>query len=189
MTSSRGRLFVVSGPSGVGKGTVVRAVQAARPGLGVSVSATTRSPRPGEEDGVHYRFVTDDQFDAHVEADAFLEWAQVFGHRYGTLVEDVRRLRDAGTDVILEIDVQGAGIVRDRVPDAVLIFLEPPSEEELRRRLAARGTERGEALERRLAAARREMAEASGFDHVVVNDELDGAVERVLAIIDAPNKE
>lgn len=189
MGQARGRLFVVSGPSGVGKGTVVRALQRRRPALAVSVSATTRPPRPGEVDGTHYRFVTDAEFDALVAEGAFLEWAQVFGHRYGTLLADVDRLRAAGTDVVLEIDVQGAAIVRDRVQDAVLVFLEPPSEEELRRRLAERGTETGEALERRLAAARREMAGSTGFDHVVVNDDLDRAVGEVLAIIERPTKE
>jgi len=187
--SVAGRLIVVSGPSGVGKGTVVRGVLAARPDLSLSVSATTRTPRPGEEDGVHYRFLTDAEFDRLVEEGAFLEWAEVFGRRYGTLAADVARARAGGRDVILEIDVQGAAVVRERAPDAVLVFLQPPSEEELRRRLAERGTETGEALERRLAEARREMSESSRFDHVVINDDIDRAVAEVLAIIEPHEKE
>lgn len=185
----RGRLVVVSGPSGVGKGTVVREVLAARPDLTISVSATTRDPRPGEVDGVHYRFLSDAAFDRLIERDAFLEWAEVFGHRYGTLAEDVEEARATGRDVLLEIDVQGARTVRERIPDAILMFLRPPSEDELRRRLSARGTETGESLETRLREARRELAEADRFDHVVVNDRIDEAVGEVLAIIDAPDPE
>lgn len=183
----RGRLVVVSGPSGVGKGTVVRGVLSARPDLTLSVSATTRDPRPGEVDGVHYRFVGDAAFDRLIERGAFLEWAEVFGRRYGTLADDVEEARASGRDVLLEIDVQGARTVRERVPDAILVFLRPPSEEELRRRLAARGTETGASLQARLREARREMDEADRFDHVVVNDRIDEAVAEVLAIIDAPD--
>jgi guanylate kinase len=173
----------------VGKGTVVRAVLEARPDLRLSVSATTREPRPEERDGIHYRFVDDAAFDAMVDEGAFLEWAEVFGARYGTPVAEVEAARAEGTDVILEIDVQGAAAVRDRVPDATLIFLQPPSEEELFRRLEARGTEGGETLKRRQAEARREMGEASRFDYVVVNDRISRAVEEVLAIIEAASKE
>lgn len=189
MVTASGRLVVVSGPSGVGKGTVVRRMLTARPDLSLSVSATTREPRPGERDGVHYRFLSDGEFDRLVQEDAFLEWAEVFGRRYGTLEGDVARARAEGRDVILEIDVQGAAVVRERLPDAVLIFLQPPSEEELRRRLAERGTETGEALERRLAEARREMGESSRFDHIVINDDIDRAVAEVLAIIEPHEKE
>lgn len=188
MSPVRGRLFVISGPSGVGKGTVVRAVLAARPGLTLSVSATTRSPRPGEVDGEHYRFLGDEEFSRLAAADAFLEWAEVFGERYGTLSEDVEAARTAGADVLLEIDVQGARAVRRRVPDAVLIFLRPPSEEELARRLRARGTETGGRLDRRLAEARREMAEAGWFDHEVINEAVREAAAQVLAIIDGTNR-
>jgi guanylate kinase len=168
----------------VGKGTVVRAARERRPDLVLSVSVTTRAPRPGEVDGVHYTFVTPEEFDRLIESGAFLEWAEVFGSRYGTLLASVERSRDEGRDVLLEIDVQGAAAVRDRVPDAVLIFLVPPSEEELARRLEARGTESADDLARRLTEARREIEEAIRFDHVVVNDRVERAVEEVLAIID-----
>jgi guanylate kinase len=179
---------VISGPSGVGKGTVVRLLLRSRPDLMFSVSATTRPPRPEELDGVHYRFVTDAEFDAMIQAGAFLEWAEIFGHRSGTPGEPVEAARAAGKDVLLEVDVQGARSVRDRVPDAVLLFLQPPSEEELARRLRARGTEAGPALDRRLAEARREMGEAARFHHVVVNDRVEDAVAEVLAIIDGQRK-
>jgi guanylate kinase len=172
----------------VGKGTVVRRLLEARPDLAFSVSLTTRSARPGEVDGRDYRFVPDAEFDRMIEADGFLEWAEVFGERYGTPAEPVEAARAAGRDVLLELDVQGARAVRDRVPDAVRVFLQPPSEEELARRLRARGTEEGPALERRLAEARREMAEASWFDQVVVNDRVEEAVAEVLAIIDRTAK-
>jgi guanylate kinase len=153
-----------------------------------SVSATTRSPRPGEVEGVHYRFVSVEDFDRMIEAGAFLEWAEMFGHRSGTPAGPVEEARAAGRDVLLELDVQGARSVRERVPDAVMIYLQPPSEEELARRLRARGTEQGQALDRRLAEARRELAEAPRFDHVVVNDRVEDAVGEVLAIIDGQRK-
>jgi guanylate kinase len=153
-----------------------------------SVSATTRSPRPGEVEGVHYRFVSVEDFSRMIEEGAFLEWAEMFGHRSGTLAGPVEEARAAGRDVLLELDVQGARSVRERVPDAVMIYLQPPSEEELARRLRARGTEQGPALDRRLAEARRELAEAPRFDHVVVNDRVEDAVGEVLAIIDGQRK-
>lgn len=176
---------MISGPSGVGKGTVVQRLLRARPDLVFAVSSTTRAPRPGEIEGRHYRFVSPRRFDEMVAGDAFLEWAEVFGAQYGTPAEEVERARREGRDVLLEVDVQGARSVRRRIPDAVLIFLEPPTEEELARRLRARGTEAGAALERRLAEARRELAEAEWFDHRVVNDDVEEAASRVLAIIDA----
>lgn len=156
-----------------------------RPELVLCLSCTTRSPRPGEEDGRHYRFVTHEEFDRMIEADEFLEWAEVFGERYGTPAAAIEASRRSGHDVLLEIDVQGADSVRRAVPDAVLVFLEPPSDEELARRLKERGTESKGSLERRLEEAQRELAEAARFDHVVVNDDIGRAAEEVVAIIDA----
>lgn len=185
MSYGRGRLFVISGPSGVGKGTLVDRLLELRPDLTYSVSATTRRPRPGERDGRDYRFLSDAEFDRLVEAGGFLEWAEVYGHRSGTLLEPVEQARSRGQDVVLEIDVQGARSVRERVADAVLIFLQPPSAEELARRLERRGTEDAPALRRRLEAVEREMEQRSWFDHVVENDDLDRAVSEVASILDA----
>jgi guanylate kinase len=167
---------------------VVRLLLRSRPDLVFSVSVTTRAPRPGEVDGLHYRFISDTDFDRMIEEGSFLEWAEIFGHRSGTPAAAVEEARNAGRDVLVEVDVQGARSVRERVPDAVLIYLQPPSEEELARRLRARGTEGGPVLDRRLAEARRELAEASRFDHVVVNDRVEDAVGEVLAIIDGQRK-
>ena len=180
----RGRLVVITGPSGVGKGTVVRSLLAERPEMAFSVSATTRAPRPGERDGVQYRFLSDEEFDSLIAADAFLEWAEIFGYRYGTPAAPVEEVLSAGRDVILEIDVQGARRVRSKVPEAILVFLRPPSEGELARRLEERGTEAAADLERRLTEARSELAEAGWFDHQVVNDRVERAAAEVLAIID-----
>jgi len=163
---------------------VVRALLGRRPDLFFSVSVTTRDPRPGEVEGVHYRFVSRDGFQALIERGDLLEWVEVFGERYGTPAETIEEALRLGRDVLLEVDVQGAASVRARVPEAVLIFLQPPSEEELARRLRTRGTESEADLDRRLAEARREMAEAGRFDHVVVNDQVERAVDEVLAIIE-----
>ena len=179
-----GTLFVLAGPSGVGKGSVVRELVAKDASLSLSVSVTTRPPRPGEVDGVDYFFVDEDAFDRMVEAAELLEWAEIVGHRSGTprgFVED--RLGE-GRDVILEIDVVGASQVRERVPDSVLIFLDPPSLEELERRLRGRGTETEDAIALRLQTAAWELEQRSWFDHVVVNDDLDRASGLVAAIIE-----
>lgn len=176
---------MVSGPSGVGKGTVVRRLLERLDHLRVSVSVTTRRPRPGERDGVDYSFVTEEGFDELIAADDLLEWAEVFGSRYGTPRRTVDEALDAGDDVILEIDVQGASRVHERAPEARLIFLRPPSQEELERRLRGRGTEDEGLLARRLEAAAWETEQAAWFDHVVVNDSLDEAATQVAAIIQA----
>jgi guanylate kinase len=187
----RGRIIVVAGPSGVGKGSVVRELLARDPeGLALSVSVTTRPARPGEVDGVDYRFVDAATFDRMVAAGELLEWAEVFGgQRYGTPAEPVRRALAAGRDVILEVDVQGAAQVRERVPDAVLVLLVPPSLEELERRLRGRGTESEGRIAERLRRARSELDEVRRFDHVVVNDDVAAAADRVAAIIQASRSE
>jgi len=182
----RGTLIVIAGPSGVGKGSVVRRLLARDPeGLSLSVSVTTRSPRPGEVDGVDYGFVHDDAFDAMIRAGELLEWAEIVGHRSGTPAQFVEEQLAAGRDVVLEIDVKGAQQVRDASPDAVLIFLLPPSLAELERRLRGRGTEDDARIERRLDTARWELQQEGWFDHRVVNDDLDRATEEVAAIIEA----
>jgi guanylate kinase len=181
---TRGGLFVVAGPSGVGKGTVIRRVLEIDPSVVLSVSITTRSPRPGEVDGADYRFVSEEEFDHLVATDALLEWAVIFGHhRSGTPAEPVEAARSQGRHVILEIDVQGARQVRERASDATLIFLAPPSLVELERRLRDRGTEDEAQLERRLAAAREEMSDAGTFDVIVVNDEVNRAAEEIAGIL------
>lgn len=179
-------MFVISGPSGVGKGSVVAALLEREPSPELSVSCTTRAPREGERDGIEYRFLTSEAFDALVAGDGFLEWADVFGRRYGTPRAPVEEALDAGKDVLLEIDVQGARSVRERMRDAVLVFLVPPSRDELIRRLRERGTEDEAALQGRLERADVEMAERSWFDHVVVNDDLGRAAAEVAAIIEVP---
>ncbi len=175
---------MIAGPSGVGKGTLVRAVRARVPDeLVLSVSATTRRPREGEVDGRDYRFVDRDAFAGMIADGDLLEWAEVFDNLYGTPSSFVQEHLAAG-DVILEIDVQGAAQIRDRAPDAVLILLRPPSLDELARRLRSRGTESEDRIARRLGEAERELAQASWFDHEVVNDDLERASSQVAAIIE-----
>lgn len=187
MTASgrRGRLYVISGPSGVGKGTVVRALSQRIADLHLSVSVTTRAPRPGELDGVDYHFVDDATFERMVEREELLEWAHVHRQRSGTPRRWVESRLADGCDVLLEIDVQGALQVRERLPEAVLIFLAPPSKDELVRRLSQRGTETAEEQAVRQADAERELAAADAFDHVVINDQLDSCVEQVARLVRA----
>lgn len=174
---------MIAGPSGVGKGTIVRHVLERVPRLRLSVSATTRDPRPNEREGVDYLFVTDEEFSDLARTGGLLEWAEVFGARYGTPMGAVERALAAGHDVVLEIDVQGAHQVRERLPSAVLILLEPPSMAELERRLRSRATEDEEDLARRLEKVAWELQQRSWFDHVVVNDDMDRATEEVVAIL------
>jgi len=181
----RGRLVVISGPSGVGKDTVLRALFELESRLRYSVSYTTRAPRPGEVDGVSYSFVDEPTFMRMVERGEFLEWARVHGNLYGTSLQRVRDCLDRGEDVVLKIDVQGAAQLRGLVPEAVFIFLLPPSEEELQERLRSRDTEDDHALATRAADAVRELAEAERYDHQVVNDEVERAAREILAIVAA----
>lgn len=185
--AGRGRLVVVSGPSGVGKGTVVAALRARRPHLELSVSATTRPQRPGETDGVQYHFLDREHFDAMAAGGGFLEWAEFNGNRYGTPAAPVLAALEAGRTVLLEIEVQGARQVKARMPEALLIFLQPPDKRELERRLNQRGTESAEEISERLDIADTELASTADFDRVVVNADLDEAVLKILRILDEPS--
>lgn len=178
------RLTVLAGPTAVGKGTVSADVRARYPQVWLSVSTTTRPPRPGEVEGVHYHFVDDATFSAMVEAGEFLEWAVVHGrHRYGTPRRPVLERLAAGEPALLEIDLAGARQVRAAMPDARFVFLAPPSWDELVRRLVGRGTEDEEERERRLATARVELAAESEFDHVIVNDDVRRATDELVAVM------
>lgn len=178
------RLTVLSGPSGVGKGTVVAAVRRRYPHIWVSVSCTTRSPRPGERDGIEYRFVSREEFDRMVAAGEFLEHAEFAGNQYGTPLQPVLDRLAAGECALLEIELQGARQVRAAMPDAHLVFLAPPSWQELERRLTARATEPREVIERRLARAKVEMAAEPEFDDVVVNDDVERAAAELVRLIE-----
>lgn len=176
------RVFVITGPSGVGKGTVIKALRQRHPELGLSVSATTRDPRAGEVDGEHYHFLTPDEFDRRVAAGEFVEHAAYSGNQYGTLRSELQR-RSADGGVVLEIELQGARQIRAAMPEAVQIFIAPPSPEHLRERLVGRGTDSPEAIERRLAVAEEELAAIGEFEHVVVNDQIERAVDELDRIV------
>lgn len=184
MTTTPARLTVLAGPTAVGKGTVSADVRARYPQVWLSVSATTRAPRRGEVDGVHYRFVPEAEFDRMVAAGELLEWAVVHGrHRYGTPRGPVEERLAAGEPVLLEIDLQGARQVRASMPEARFVFLAPPSWDELVRRLVGRGTEDEAERERRLATARVELAAEPEFDHVIVNDDVHRATDELITVM------
>ena len=184
--TTRSRLVVLAGPTAVGKGTVAAAIREDHPEVWISVSATTRSPRPGEVDGVHYHFVSDVEFDAMVADRALLEWAVVHGAaRYGTPRRPVEEKLATGHPALLEIDLQGARQVRETMPDALFVFLKPPSWDELVRRLVDRGTEQEEERLRRLDTARAELAAESEFDVTIVNREIHAAAAELVALMTA----
>ena len=177
------RVFVITGPSGVGKGTLIRTLLERIPELELSVSATTRAPRPGERDGVDYHFLDDAEFERRVQAGDFVEHAGYSGRRYGTLRSELERRTGRGAPVVLEIEVQGARQIRRTMPEAVRIFIAPPTEDALRNRLVGRGTDDAEQVEARLRTAREELAAQREFPHVVVNDRLDDAVEALEEVV------
>ena len=180
---AHGRLFVITGPSGVGKGTLIARLLERVPELELSVSATTRPPRPGERDGADYHFTGDDEFDRLAREGRLLEHATYSGRRYGTPRAEVEPRLAAGTSVVLEIEVQGARQVRETMPEAIQVFIAPPSPEALRERLEARATDRPEEIERRLAAAQEELAAREEFGQVIVNDDLDRATDELVSLV------
>ncbi|MDR0838244.1 MAG: guanylate kinase [Oscillospiraceae bacterium] len=184
MSKGRGRLIIISAPSGAGKGTVIREIMKLRPEIAYSVSATTRAPRPGEVDGVDYFFITPEEFREREERGDFLENETYVGNRYGTPREAIERNAERGVDTILEIEVKGARLVRAKAPEALSIFLAPPDEEELRRRLHGRGTSSAEEAQERLDTARDEMNAAGEYMFTVINANAEEAAREILAILD-----
>ncbi|MCQ2000675.1 guanylate kinase [Arthrobacter zhaoxinii] len=181
---SQPRLTVLAGPTAVGKGTVSTYIRDNYPEVWLSVSATTRAPRPGEEDGVHYFFVSAEEFDAMIEQDQMLEWAVVHGrNRYGTLRRTVEAAMAEGRSVLLEIDLQGARQVKKSMPEANFVFLAPPSWDEMVRRLVGRGTETSEEQQQRLETAKLELAAESEFDHTVINDDVQRAAAELVSLM------
>ena len=176
-------MFVITGPSGVGKGTLIRGLMERLPQLELSVSATTRGPRPGESDGVDYHFLSPEEFAARVDRGDFVEHADYAGRRYGTLRSELEKRVEVGVPVVLEIEVQGARQVREAMPEALQVFIAPPSLHALRTRLVGRGTDDAEEVERRLRVAEHELEAQPEFAHVVVNDRLDDALDRLTAIV------
>ncbi|OZM58541.1 guanylate kinase [Lottiidibacillus patelloidae] len=182
MKKDRGLLFVLSGPSGVGKGTIMKEIRQQETNLKYSISMTTRQPREGEIDGVHYHFTEKEKFQEMIENNKLLEWAEFVGNYYGTPIDYVTETLDKGDDVILEIEVQGALQVKKNYPEAIFIFLMPPSLSELRNRIVGRGTEPEDIINNRLSIAREEIEMMSLYDYVVENDKVELACERIKAI-------
>lgn len=183
---TRGLLIVISGPSGVGKGTVRKALfEREGQDLEYSISMTTRKPREGEENGREYYFVTKEQFEEEIKKGNLLEYAEFVNNYYGTPYDKVMEKLDQGSEVVLEIEVQGAMQVKRKMPNAVFIFIAPPSYKALRERLLSRGTEDDDTVNERLAKAHREIEIASEYDYIVINDEVDNAADRIMAIIRA----
>ncbi len=188
-------MFVITGPSGVGKGTLIRGLLERVPGLELSVSATTRAPRPGERDGADYHFMSDEEFDRRAGAGEFVEHAMYSGRRYGTLRSELERRIADGSPVVLEIEVQGARQIRHAMPEAVAVFIAPPSSQALRARLVGRGTDAPHDIDERMATAERELEAQPEFTHVVVNDRLEQATSELAQIViagtanlDTPNQ-
>ena len=183
--SKKGLMIIFSGPSGSGKGTIMKSLLASRDDTVLSVSMTTRAPRPGEIDGYHYHFVTREEFQKIIEEDGFLEYAEYNGNFYGTPEAPIRRLLNEGKNVMLEIEVQGAEKVMDHRSDVVSIFITTPSYEELERRLRGRGTEPEEVIQKRMKTSQYELSRAFRYQYIVLNDEVEKAVDRINTIIDA----
>lgn len=189
MGSAHGNLYVVSGPAGVGKGTIVAEVRKRIPNVGFSVSCTTRAPRPGlDEEGKTYYFLSEADFLKHVNEGDFLEYASVHGHYYGTRKDIVQKTLDSGQDIILEIDVQGAFAVKEKMPEALLIFIKPPSFEELAKRLKGRASESETEQQLRLSNAQKELACADRYDYAIINDRLEDAVSDFIKIMEKQEK-
>lgn len=182
--SRTGNLFVISGPSGAGKGTLVKALIEQVPDAWLSVSATTRKPREGEVDGKHYHFLSNDQFDDLVRQDGFLEWAQVHSNKYGTPRAQVEQAIAEGKQAILEIDVQGAFQIKEKIPQSILVFIEPPSLEILEERLRGRGTETEDVIAARMGVATMELLEKIKYDIAIVNDDLDVAAKELVDFVE-----
>ncbi len=184
VTAAKGHLFIISGPSGTGKSTIVSAILKKRPQLGYSISFTTRPPRGDEQDGVDYHFISQDTFRKKIDADELAEWAEVHGHLYGTSARYIEETLAGGQDVLLDIDVEGTKRLSARYPEAISVFIAPPTMKELEKRLNRRGTDSAVVVARRLKSAEAEMAQAHCYDHVIVNDDLGKALVELETIIE-----
>lgn len=188
MPKTKANLIIISGPSGVGKGTVCDALLCKYSGIALSISATTRKPRSSDTDGVNYYFKSEDEFKQMIENDEFLEWAVYNGNYYGTPLAPVLTQLGGGTDVLLEIDVQGALNVMKKYPDGIFIFIAPPTVGDLRKRLTGRGTESDDEINRRIAAAESELNQKDKYDYIVINRVVDEAVDEIIEIIENHKK-